>query len=81
MLWADAREVEVQAYLRRLEQQALPATIHPIEARLAIAAALWRAAALPLVTSGPPRGRDVQQRKARERTARRFGSPPATPGE
>lgn len=44
MLAAEARETEVQRYLRQLEQQALPATLHPMEARHAIAVALWRAA-------------------------------------
>ncbi len=41
---ADARETEVQGYLRELEQRAGPVTLHPVEARHAIAAALWRAA-------------------------------------
>ena len=44
MLSADARETEVQRYLRQLEQRALPATLHPAEARHAIALAAWRAA-------------------------------------
>jgi len=44
MLAADARDLEVQRYLRQIEQKALPTTLHPIEARHAIAAALWRAA-------------------------------------
>jgi hypothetical protein len=44
MLAAEARETEVQRYLRQVEQQALPATLHPMEARHAIAVALWRAA-------------------------------------
>ena len=44
MLSADARETEVQRYLRQLEQRALPVTLHPFEARHAIAVALWRAA-------------------------------------
>lgn len=44
MLAADARETEVQRYLRQLEQQAGPTTLHPIEARHAIAVAAWRAA-------------------------------------
>jgi hypothetical protein len=44
MLSADARETEVQRYLRQLEQQVGPATLHPIEARHAIAVAAWRAA-------------------------------------
>ena len=44
MLAAEARETEVQRYLRQLEQQALPTTLHPLEARHAIAVALWRVA-------------------------------------
>ena len=44
MLSADARETEVQRYLRQLEQQAGPTTLHPAEARHAIAVAAWRAA-------------------------------------
>jgi hypothetical protein len=44
MLAAEARETEVQRYLRQLEQQALPATLHPMEVRHAIAVALWRVA-------------------------------------
>ena len=44
MLAAEARDTEVQRYLRQVEQQALPATLHPMEARHAIAVALWRAA-------------------------------------
>ncbi|HEY4216851.1 MAG TPA: hypothetical protein VGM67_06910 [Gemmatimonadaceae bacterium] len=44
MLSADARETEVQRYLRQLEQQVLPVTLHSAEARHAIAVALWRAA-------------------------------------
>ena len=44
MLSADARETEVQRYVRQLEQRALPVTLHPFEARHAIAVALWRAA-------------------------------------
>jgi hypothetical protein len=44
MLSANARETEVQRYLRQLEQQALPATLHSNEARHAIAIAAWRAA-------------------------------------
>jgi hypothetical protein len=44
MLSANARETEVQRYLRQLEQEALPATLHPAEARHAIAVAAWRAA-------------------------------------
>lgn len=44
MLSADARETEVQRYLRQLEQQALPATLHSADARHAIAVATWRAA-------------------------------------
>jgi len=44
MLSADARETEVQRYLRQLEQQAGPATLHSAEARHAISVSLWRAA-------------------------------------
>jgi hypothetical protein len=44
MLSADAREMEVQRYLRQLEQKAGPTTLHPAEARHQIAVALWRAA-------------------------------------
>ena len=44
MLAAEARETEVQRYLRQVEQRALPATLHPMEARHAIAVALWRVA-------------------------------------
>ena len=44
LLSAGARATEVQRYLRQLEQQVLPATLHPNEARHAIATALWRAA-------------------------------------
>ena len=42
MLSAGAREMEVQRYLRQLEQKVLPITLHPVEARHAIAVALWR---------------------------------------
>jgi|SRR5215208_4895940 len=44
MLSAGARETEVQRYLRQLEQQALPQTLHPIDVRHGIALTLWRAA-------------------------------------
>ena len=44
MLSADARETEVQRYLRQQEEAALPATLHPAEVRHAIAVAAWRAA-------------------------------------
>lgn len=44
MLAADARETEVQGYLRRLELAAGPSTLHPAETRHGIAVALWRAA-------------------------------------
>jgi hypothetical protein len=44
MLSAGARETEVQRYLRQLEQQVLPTTLHSVEARHAIAVALWRVA-------------------------------------
>jgi hypothetical protein len=44
MLSAGARETEVQRYLRQLEQQVLPVTLHSVEARHAIAVALWRVA-------------------------------------
>jgi hypothetical protein len=44
MLSANARDTEVQRYLRQLEQQALPTTLHSNEARHAIAVAAWRAA-------------------------------------
>ena len=45
MLAADAQATEVQRYLRQLEQQAaLPATLHPNDARHAIALELWEAA-------------------------------------
>ncbi len=44
MLSAGARDTEVQRYLRQLEQQVLPVTLHSVEARHAIAVALWRAA-------------------------------------
>ena len=44
MLSADARDTEVQRYLRQLEEEALPATLHPAEVRHAIAVAAWRAA-------------------------------------
>ena len=44
MLAADAHENEVQRYLRQLEQQAGPTTLHPADERHAIAVALWRAA-------------------------------------
>ncbi len=35
---------EVQRYLRQLEQKVLPVTLHSVEARHAIAVALWRVA-------------------------------------
>ena len=44
MLSAGARETEVQRYLRQLEQKVLPVTLHSVEARHAIAVALWRVA-------------------------------------
>ena len=44
MLAAGARETEVQRYLRQLEQKVLPVTLHSVEARHAIAVALWRVA-------------------------------------
>ena len=44
MLSADAHENEVQRYLRQLEQQAGPTTLHPADVRHTIAVALWRAA-------------------------------------
>ena len=44
MLSANARETEVQRYLRQLEQQALPSTLHSNDERHAIAVAAWRAA-------------------------------------
>jgi hypothetical protein len=44
MLSADAHENEVQRYLRQLEQQAGPKTLHPAETRHQIAVTLWRAA-------------------------------------
>lgn len=44
MLSAGARETEVQRYLRQLEQNVLPGTLHPNEMRHAIAIALWRVA-------------------------------------
>jgi hypothetical protein len=43
MLAADARETEVQRYLRQLEQRVGSVTLHPAEARHAIAVALWHA--------------------------------------
>ena len=43
MLAADARETEIQRYLRQLEQQVLGESLHPFEARRAIAEAAWRA--------------------------------------
>ena len=44
MLSADVGELEVQGYLRRREQEAIGRTLHPIEARHAIALRAWRAA-------------------------------------
>lgn len=44
MLAADARETEVQGYLRRLELAAGPTTLHSAAIRHQIALALWRAA-------------------------------------
>lgn len=44
MLSAGARDTEVQRYLRQLEQKVLPVTLHSLEARHAIAVALWRVA-------------------------------------
>ena len=44
MLSADAGELEVQGYLRRREQEMLGRTLHPVEARHAIAVCAWRAA-------------------------------------
>ena len=44
MLSADARDTEVQRYLREQEEEALPATLHAAETRHAIAVATWRAA-------------------------------------
>ena len=44
MLSADARDTEVQRYLRQLEQRALPETLHSAGARHAIAVAAWRVA-------------------------------------
>jgi hypothetical protein len=42
MLSANARETEVQRYLRQLEQQALPRTLHPADVRHDIAVRAWR---------------------------------------
>jgi hypothetical protein len=42
MLAADARETEVQRYLRQLEQAALGESLHPFEVRRHIAEAAWR---------------------------------------
>lgn len=44
MLSAAARDVDVQRYLRQIEQQHLSETLHPAEVRHGIAVALWRAA-------------------------------------
>lgn len=44
MLAADARETEVQGYLRRLELAAGPTTLHSAATRHQIAVSLWRAA-------------------------------------
>ena len=44
MLSANARETEVQRYLREIEQQTLPKTLHPAHARHEIAVAAWRIA-------------------------------------
>ena len=44
MLSAAARDVDIQRYLRQLEQQHLSRTLHPAEARHAIAVTLWQAA-------------------------------------
>ena len=42
MLAADARETELQRYLRQVEQQALDASLHPFEERRRIAESAWR---------------------------------------
>jgi hypothetical protein len=47
MLAADARETEIQRYLRQTEQAALGRSLHPFEVRRAIAAAAWRLVRLP----------------------------------
>jgi hypothetical protein len=44
MLGAEARDTEVQRYLRQLEQRALPTTAHSMEARHELAVTLWRVA-------------------------------------
>lgn len=42
MLAADARETEIQRYLRQAEQEALGQSLHPFEERRRIAEILWR---------------------------------------
>jgi len=54
MLSADARDTEVLRYLRQLEQQAAPTTLHPAEARHQIAVTLWRVAHNALDTNRHP---------------------------
>lgn len=41
MLAADARETEIQRYLRQMEQAALGDSLHSFEARRAIAETAW----------------------------------------
>lgn len=41
MLAADARETEIQRYLRQVEQAALGESLHSFEARRAIAVTAW----------------------------------------
>ena len=41
MLAADARETEIQRYLRQMEQAALGESLHSFEARRAIAVTAW----------------------------------------
>jgi hypothetical protein len=42
MLAAEARETEVQRYLRQVEQAALGESLHPFDVRREIAEAAWR---------------------------------------
>ena len=47
MVSADARDTEVQRYLRQLEQRALPVTLYATDERHAIAVAVYLAAREP----------------------------------
>jgi hypothetical protein len=42
MMAADARETEVQRYLRQVEQAALGESLHPFDVRRALVESVWR---------------------------------------